>query len=180
MAVVVPGIIGGVGDNGPEAETQGKENLCGRLPPHLHVTPNLQLKRTEGTAGASGKYAHVLHFYKLNQKCHLQLPWDRTCSGFPLRLHPAGVLGQGSRTEPHRGRWRKSTSPKKQGRHIRLTSTYKHYQYSQYMSAIWFCTPRCFRVKGAARCTAAYYLFTELHKFHLVLFLLATCASVRT
>ena len=44
MAVVVLGIIGGVGDDRPEAETQSKEHLSGCLSPHLHVGPDLQLE----------------------------------------------------------------------------------------------------------------------------------------
>lgn len=40
VAVVVPGVVGGVGDNGAEAEAQRKEDLRGRLPPHLHICPD--------------------------------------------------------------------------------------------------------------------------------------------
>lgn len=43
VAVVALGIVGGVRDDGTEAQAQSEEDLRGRLPPHLHVSPDLQL-----------------------------------------------------------------------------------------------------------------------------------------
>lgn len=54
MAVVILGIIGGVGDDGAEAKTQGKENLRGCLPPHLHVSPDFQLEMYSEQQGRQG------------------------------------------------------------------------------------------------------------------------------
>lgn len=54
MAVVVLGVVGRVRDNGPETETQSKEDLSGCLPPHLDVCPDLQLQNTEGATSESG------------------------------------------------------------------------------------------------------------------------------
>lgn len=46
VAVVVIGVVGGVGNNRAIAKAQGKKDLCGSLSPHLHITPNLKLKKT--------------------------------------------------------------------------------------------------------------------------------------
>jgi len=43
VAVVALGVVGGVGDDRAEAQAQREEHLRGRLPPHLHVAPDLQL-----------------------------------------------------------------------------------------------------------------------------------------
>lgn len=41
VAVVVLGVVGGVRDDGPEAEAQGKEHLRGCPSPNLHICPDL-------------------------------------------------------------------------------------------------------------------------------------------
>lgn len=43
VTVVLLGIVGGVGDDGSETQAQSEEDLRGRLSPHLHVGPDLQL-----------------------------------------------------------------------------------------------------------------------------------------
>lgn len=48
VAVVVLGIVRGVSNDRAKAKAQRKEDLGGRLPPHLHVSPDFQLQfRTE-------------------------------------------------------------------------------------------------------------------------------------
>lgn len=44
MAVVVLGIVRGVSNDRAKAKAQCKEDLSGRLPPHLHVGPDFQLQ----------------------------------------------------------------------------------------------------------------------------------------
>lgn len=44
MAVVVLGIVRGVSNDRAKAKAQRKEDLRRRLPPHLHVGPDFQLK----------------------------------------------------------------------------------------------------------------------------------------
>lgn len=44
VAVVVPLVVAGEGDDASEAETQGEEDLRGRLSPHLGLQHHLQLK----------------------------------------------------------------------------------------------------------------------------------------
>lgn len=46
VAVVVPLVVAGEGDDAPEAEAQGEEDLRGRLSPHLGLQHDLQLKNT--------------------------------------------------------------------------------------------------------------------------------------
>lgn len=44
VAVIVDWIVGGICNNRAIAQSEGKKHLCGSLPPHLHITPDFQLK----------------------------------------------------------------------------------------------------------------------------------------
>lgn len=44
VAVVVDRVVGGIRDNGAVAQSQGEEDLSGRLTPHLHVPPDFHLR----------------------------------------------------------------------------------------------------------------------------------------
>lgn len=44
VAVVVPLVVAGEGDDSTEAQTQGEEDLRGRVTPHLRIQHDLQLK----------------------------------------------------------------------------------------------------------------------------------------
>lgn len=45
VAVVVPLVVAGEGDDAAEAETQREEDLRGRLSPHFRLQHNLQLEK---------------------------------------------------------------------------------------------------------------------------------------
>lgn len=51
VAVVVLLVVAGEGDDAPEAQPQGEEDLGGRLPPHLGVQHLVQLGRGRGRGG---------------------------------------------------------------------------------------------------------------------------------
>lgn len=44
VAIVVPLVVAGEGDDAAEAEAQGEEHLRGGVPPHLRLQHDLQLK----------------------------------------------------------------------------------------------------------------------------------------
>ena len=53
VAVVVHLVIAGEGDDSPKSQTEGKEDLCGRLPPNLWLQHLLQLQCSKTTSRSS-------------------------------------------------------------------------------------------------------------------------------
>ena len=50
-AVVVDGVVGGVGDEAAEGQAQREEDLCARLQPHHRVSQSLPLERQAHYSG---------------------------------------------------------------------------------------------------------------------------------
>lgn len=74
MAVVMHRVVGWICDHGAVTQTQSKEHLRGRLTPHLHLPPNLQLwnKITNAfTRLNTQKSSHGTNISLVNSNCKI-------------------------------------------------------------------------------------------------------------